>query len=657
MSQKEKKANSKKVDAPKPEPTPVVAEKQITTNKLSLLNKLLEPEQFEKTALIILNLFFGVHFIAGILLFFFATNGFQQLFQNNKIIDNFQVTTIVSLLTVLGGLLGLFYWKRDKIDLIDFSHLTLLSVGFVPYIFFEYIDMKDNPTLFFLVIIVCGYIFYKALLKVDFSFLDRSSLLKKRLFLIGELIAIILFCFLAVIFPALEKHWLYYSQAFDLGFYGNQLYHMLGEGSSYSSVCDCKHFYYHLSPIHYITTIPFLAIFERIETLIVVQASYLILSAIPLYLLAKENKLNPFMGLILVLAFLVAPGTHGPLNYDYHEIPFFPFFFFWLFYFIEKENRLGIAIFFLLNLIIKEDIALTGICIAIFLLIYKRSLRTEAWAMLGASIFYYLVIVNGLFKTTEGQFDVFSMNFKFLAGEVGGVSNMLTSFFTNPLGALNYSFDLPDRLYILLFIFLPVVFLPLLTRGKMILLGAVMVIFGFLDINASNLRIGNQYSVYLAPIIYYLAIVKLTEYSKNKQAAMICLMLFFSIYTCGNHNFFQPDILQSYTNSFVTDNIRKQKHSTCIGKIPKSKKYSVAASNFYVPHLSIRDSVFTLSKAVTWGKTPDFVVFSTNATHQHRQQEEIDAVQALINTGRYNYRYQAEDNSCVVLQRRDVIAN
>ena len=139
-------------------------------------------------------------------------------------IINLLVTTVVALFGVLGALLGLFYWKKDKINLLDFSHLTLLSTGFVPYIFFEYMDMKDNPTLFFLVLIICGYVCYKALLKVDFSFLERIPLLKNKFVLAGGLIAIMLFCFLAVIFPALEKHWLYYSQAFDLGFYGNQLY-------------------------------------------------------------------------------------------------------------------------------------------------------------------------------------------------------------------------------------------------------------------------------------------------------------------------------------------------------------------------------------------------------------------------------------------------
>ncbi|MEM6316876.1 MAG: DUF2079 domain-containing protein [Bacteroidota bacterium] len=140
--------------------------------------------------------------------------------------------------------------------------------------------------------------------------------------------------------------------------------------------------------MHYITTVPFLAIFEHTETLLVVQAAFLVLSAIPLYLLARNRKITPLLALLFIFGYLIAPGTNGPLNYDYHEIPFFPFFFFWLFYFIEKENKWGIAIFFLLNLIIKEDISLTGICIGLYLLIYKKSLTREGWMMIAASIFY-----------------------------------------------------------------------------------------------------------------------------------------------------------------------------------------------------------------------------------------------------------------------------
>lgn len=647
MNRKKKKPVSKKEAVVEKNKKPSSAS---TKSKLNFIEQILDPKQFEETALIILNLFFSVHIISGLISIVFFPNKFTPFFHKNMSIDGFQMKAVFIALAVLGVLLGLYYWQRDKISLLDYSHLSLVSVAFAPYLFLNNVLMKDNPVLFFLVLVVCGYVFYRALSKVNFDFLDRLKWLNNKTGVIISLSVVLLFAFFSMLLPSLEKHLLYLSQAFDLAFYGNQLYHMLHEGSSFSSIFGKEHFYYHLSPIHYVTAVPFLAIWENIETLLVVQAAYVALAGIPLYLLTRERKINVVMALIFVLGFMVAPATNGPLNYDYHEVPFFPFFFFWLFYFIEKENKWGIWIFFFLNLIIKEDISLTGICIAFYLLIYKKSLTKEAWIMLGASIFYYLFIVNGLYKTPESEYYYFAMNFSFLSGKDGGIANMLVTFFTNPLAALNYSFEMQDRLFIFLLILLPVLFLPVLTRGRMIILGAILVIFGFLDINESNLRIGNQYSAYIAPVIYYLTLVKLVDYSRGKQAALILVMFFFSAYTSYNYGFFQPNIYERYKRIFVYDHVRKQMHGNCLGQLPKDKKYSVAASNFYTPHLSMRDSVFTLDS----NQRPDLWIFGANATHDHRHAEEVGETQKMIDTGLYQYFYRSDDDNCVILKRKDV---
>ncbi|MEM6321125.1 MAG: DUF2079 domain-containing protein [Bacteroidota bacterium] len=265
--------------------------------------------------------------------------------------------------------------------------------------------------------------------------------------------------------------------------------------------------------------------------------------------------------------------------------------------------------------------------------------------------FYYIFIVNVLFKTPDSESYYFNMNFSFLAGEDGGIIQILTTFITNPLAALNYSFEMADRLFIFFMLLFPVLFLPVFTKGRIILMGAVLVVFGFLDINASNLRIGNQYSVYIIPMIYYLTLIKLEEFSLNKRVGMILTMLMLSIYTARNHDFFQPNLYDSYQRSFVMDHIRKQKHRACLEKLPQDKKYSIAAPNFYTPHLSMRDSIFTLDSR----KRPDLWIYSTNATHDHRFQEEMDETQAIISLGQYKYLHRSEGDECVILQRRDLV--
>lgn len=99
------------------------------------------------------------------------------------------------------------------------------------------------------------------------------------------------------------------------------------------------------------------------------------------------------------------------------------------------------------------------------------------------------------------------------------------------------------------------------------------------------------------------------------------------------------------------DNPRRQFHKNCIDRLPSDNKYSLAASNFYVPQLSLRDSVFMLGT----NKKPDLWIFASGATHRHRHQEEVEATQKIINSGEYNFVYKSEDNSCIILKRNDII--
>ncbi|MEM6316877.1 MAG: hypothetical protein AAF960_04365 [Bacteroidota bacterium] len=220
----------------------VTASAEPTSPSNNFLSHLLTPAEFEKTALIVLNIFFGTHLIGGFLLLLFFSNKFTSLFHKNRSIDGFQMTAIGVLLAVFAALMGGYYCKKDKIDLLKYSHLTLLSAAFGPYIFLKNVLMKENPVLFFLVLTVCGYVFYKALSKVNFDFVKRWKWANGRVGVITLLVTILVFSFFSVLLPSLEKHWLYLTQAYDLAFYANQLYHMLHEGSSFSSIFGKRHF-------------------------------------------------------------------------------------------------------------------------------------------------------------------------------------------------------------------------------------------------------------------------------------------------------------------------------------------------------------------------------------------------------------------------------
>ena len=197
-----------------------------------------------------------------------------------------------------------------------------------------------------------------------FLSLDKSDFLLFS----GVLIYSIVFSYIALL-----RHHAYQSLLLDLGYFDQSFWTTLHGAFFYTSSSanfGMSQFGNHNSPILFII-LPFYALFPYPETLLVVQSCVLALAAIPLYYLSKEH-LGRTGALVICLAYFLYPPLHGVNLIDFHEFAFVPLILFTCFYYLFKKGIMGFLVSSCLALMIREDMALIIMMIALYGLIKKN---------------------------------------------------------------------------------------------------------------------------------------------------------------------------------------------------------------------------------------------------------------------------------------------
>jgi uncharacterized membrane protein len=257
-------------------------------------------------------------------------------------------------------------------------------------------------------------------------------------------------------------HYNVLSASFDLGLEENIIYNIVhfakpifkssplgGPGASHLG-SHATWFAYLIAPIY--------AIWPKTETLLVLQAVLMGGAAIPLYLLARRF-LSVGLAVFVAYLYLFFPGLHGANLYDFHYLPLGPFFLWFALYFVEKGRWVVAAIFALVCLSIREDIAVSlGFLGGLWLLSGRRSVPGLALLLLGA---VYFVVMKGVVMHRAFGGDAFVHQYKLLipAGE-HGFSGVVKTILSNPVYTLQTLLEEKKLVYFLQ-IMLPLSFFPL----------------------------------------------------------------------------------------------------------------------------------------------------------------------------------------------------
>ncbi len=477
--------------------------------------------------------------------------------------------------------------KKININNIDALFFCVLAVlmGFMMMITLNNIYTAVTTTFFVLI-----GIFY-VMNRFPYTVQKISISKKQSIAIISVLLIITLFYLGALV---VLRYYLFRTSTFDFGIF-SQMYYYMKETGAPMTTCErdmfLSHFAVHFSPIFYII-LPIYCIIPHPVTIIIMQLLVVFSGVVPLYLICKNRKFSNFITMGMVAVYILYPTMRGGLFYDFHENKFLAVMLLWLIYFLDKENlsmikrNIGIAVFVLLSLMVKEDAAIYVACLGLFNLVYKKekSQKITGAVITVFSIIYFFVVLYLLGKyglgTFVGRYD------NLMVSVEDGLTGMVINMIKNPAYVISQLFK-AEKMAFLLWTMVPLMFLPF--RQKKLSAYILMIpalVMNYLTDYVYQYDIGFQYTYGSCTLLIYLAVISFEgrESIKKKKTmiAMLVASLILTTSALANKNFYFEEA-ENYleTNKEII---------ALFDTIPKEA--SVRVSTMYLPQLSMRDEVY-----------------------------------------------------------------
>ncbi len=283
--------------------------------------------------------------------------------------------------------------------------------------------------------------------------------------------AILLYIVFFGVFVSL-RHYNFQTQTWDMGIFDQAFWNTIHGRIMQTSLAEIpNHLGIHMNPFLFFL-VPFYALFPSPYTLLLIQTVMLGLGAWPLYLLAQK-LLNKPWPLIVAAGYLLYSPLHWINNFDFHPIAFLIPLLLAAFYFLHIKNWLWSGIFLALAASVQEDAIPVVLFVGLFLLI-KQSGEKTAWlnaqrkfglAVIFISIFYFLLATQIIMPALGGGL----LRVDRYANLGNTPAEIIQNVFKDPMLLVKTIFTAPKLRYVL-WLFLPVAFLPLFSASALALL-------------------------------------------------------------------------------------------------------------------------------------------------------------------------------------------
>lgn len=415
------------------------------------------------------------------------------------------------------------------------------------------------------------------------------------------------------------KHYTFSSYAWDLGVFNQVLHDTLFEGKPFYYTTDLyfnssgSYFAIHFSPI-LILLLPIYYLFPGILTLLRIKALLLASAAIPLYLLSNVFLKDKKISLYISLIYLLYPGLQGANWFDFQQQIFLPLLLFATLYLFMKERWGLYTLTLLLTLMIFELSFAIVIVSLVCLQIYAKprelleqikefkpnKVHITILTTLFGVVYYFIV---KLFMTGYSINPLFRQ--QYLASSVFHIIQYSGNTILLPIYIMTHlddviqalSYDPVLKLLYIVFLFGPLLFLPLTTRSIVPLL---LLFSPFLLSNyQAYYMIGSHYSLYLIVPIFVTLILVYTHHFEGEKhrlaKKMLMITMLFAILLSplspvSNAINAKTPILWYPPSTSVNDRVNEL--HILIEKVPESA--SILTQNHIFPHFSDRINAYVL---------------------------------------------------------------
>jgi uncharacterized membrane protein len=460
-------------------------------------------------------------------------------------------------------------------------------------------------------------------------------------------------------FHTIVNHHNFGTAAFDLGIENNLVWNAIHWGPLFKTSPlfgpDSTHLGYHQTYFSYFIGI-FYRLSPRCETLLIFQAVLLGFSAVPLYLVARK-RLGAWLACLIALLYILYPPLHGANLYDFHYLPFAPFFL-WLTLYCLQERRDGwavVAIIFTLS--VREDISSLLAVLGLYLVLTGERPRAGlvVTAVGGA---YFVILKMIIMPRFLGGHSSYVHQYQGLVPEgdnsFGGV---LKTAIGNPAFTMTSLLE-RDKLIYLLQIIGPLAFLPW-RRPIGLLCSLPGFFFTLLSTQyPPTIQISFQYTAYWTPFLFLALIANLTWMkpayhtvervrglrTPNGTAWVVALVAAMLVHSNQFGALLQQNTVRGGFGPYHFGSTQYEKDRykiiyELIAKIPPRAK--VASTEMIVPHLSSRPDAYTLR---TGYYDAEYILFPVTP-----RAEEAKFIVEALKSGQYGWY--AEKTEFVVIKK------
>ena len=320
----------------------------------------------------------------------------------------------------------------------------------------------------------------------------------------------------------IRNHYNLQTAGYDLGIENNLVWNAahwngpLFKTSIHADGPNGTHIGLHQTYISYLIGIPY-RLFPRPEFLLALQSVLIGAAAIPLYAMARRH-LGAWTACLIALLFLFNAPVHGSNLYDFHYLPFAPFFLWTTLALLEARRDRWAAVAIVLTLANREDMSALLVVAGLYLLLTGE--RPRAGLIVAAvGAVYFVAVKLVLMPHFLGGATAYVHQYKDLVpGGETGFGGVLKTLFANPGYTTTTLLEQRKVLY-LLQIMAPLAFFP--WRRPIGLLCAVPgFIFTLLGTRYPALtRLGFQYSAYWTSFLFLAVVANLRWLDRSQQAA------------------------------------------------------------------------------------------------------------------------------------------
>lgn len=436
------------------------------------------------------------------------------------------------------------------------------------------------------------------------------------------------------------RHYNFQTQTWDLAIFVQSLWNTLQGKVMHNNLEEVGNTLgVHFSPILFLL-VPGYALFPTPYFLLIIQTLALAMGAWPAYLLSRKIIGKKGWPLIFAAGYLLYPSLHWINTFDFHPVAFLIPLLLASFYFLETKQWGWAYLFLILSAATREDSILAVLFVGIYLFLRAFLEKNQkemkiGFAIITISTFYFLLSTKIIMPALGGgllRIDRYA--------QLGNtpkeiIKNIPGIVFT--AGKLNY----------LLRLFLPMIFLPLLSWPAAILLAPGLTENLLTDYQRQfssfyqydSVLVGSIFAASLYGLKWILA--KQPEKEKVFRRMLIAAVIIgYVIYSPINPIFFPTDLFFS--------NPRWEAFRAMVKLVPKNPQITVAANTNLIPHLSNREHAYML------GREPfpvDMVLIDGGDLFGFQNETEFqNYVDNYLNSGQY--AVQTLDNRYLILTKK-----